>query len=155
MVLPLGFVYLYYSNCEMLVMLGEEDERPKPLPDAKHPSTFLIIVFWIMVGNVVSIFLLLNLMLLSMCIIAVWLYFDWQERTAEERNIKGVLSTLRRGVSRVFGDKECVICTEEFKANDQVVQLKCHRSHVFHSDCMELAVSTGHRECPLCRKTIF
>ena len=118
-VLPLGFIYLYYSNCEVLVMLVEEDTKSQPA--AKHPSLFLIIVFWLMVGNCAVIFLMLNLLLLCVGVIAVYLYNDWHERTAEERSIRNVLNSLKRKVSRVFGDKECVICAEEFQDKDQVV----------------------------------
>lgn len=70
--LPLGFAYLYYCNCEVISMLL--DERAKPLPAAKHPSLFLMIVFWMMVGNVSMIFLLLNLLLLSTVAIGIWLH---------------------------------------------------------------------------------
>lgn len=74
-----------------------------------------------MVGNIAMIFLILNLLIAAALMLGVWLYLDWREQTEEERNAKYVLRSLRRGVSRVFGDKECIICTEEFLENDQVV----------------------------------
>ena len=139
--LPLGFAYLYYSNCEVIAMVLESDESGgKKLPEAKHPNIFLIVVFWVMVGNVATIFLMLNTMLMGAVILSIFLYNDWKERSQERNNFKKALNSLKRSVSRVFGDKQCVICTEEFQPHDSVVQLRCHRSHVFHSECMELAV---------------
>ena len=151
--LPIGFAYLYYSNIEIIAMLIETEDKKEP--EAKHPSVFLLIIFWIMVGNISTIFLMLNTILMGAIILSIWLYNDWRERSLVRGNFKKALGSLKRGVSRVFGDKQCVICTEEFQKNDQVVQLRCHRSHVFHSECMELAVQNGHYECPLCRKPII
>ena len=82
MLLPLGFAYLYYSNCEVIAMLLETDEGKK-IPDAKHPSIFLMIVFWIMVGNIATIFLMLNTILMGAIILSIWLYHDWRERSLE------------------------------------------------------------------------
>jgi len=47
----------------------------------------------------------------------------------------------------------CSICYEDFQVNDSVIQLPCHRLHVFHKDCgfKWLNVSTS---CPLCKKSV-
>ena len=34
-------------------------------------------------------------------------------------------------------DHTCVICHEQFKNDDQVMQLKCHNSHIFHQECIQ------------------
>ena len=61
--LPIGFAYLYYSNVEIIAMLIDTDDKKEP--EAKHPSVFLLIIFWIMVGNISTIFLMLNTILMG------------------------------------------------------------------------------------------
>ena len=51
-------------------------------------------------------------------------------------------------------EKECIICFTEFKAEDKVVQLKCHEKHIFHTECIENWVKQGKNSCPVCRKPI-
>ena len=48
----------------------------------------------------------------------------------------------------------CSICLENFRQNQRVVQLTCHRFHIFHRDCIDDWVSSGHNNCPLCRVAI-
>lgn len=32
---------------------------------------------------------------------------------------------------------ECIICLVEYKDNDLVTQLKCHKNHLFHRNCLK------------------
>ena len=32
---------------------------------------------------------------------------------------------------------ECPICMKVFEENENVVQLQCHKTHIFHDDCLE------------------
>mmetsp|Transcript_13245 Transcript_13245/g.20691 ORF Transcript_13245/g.20691 Transcript_13245/m.20691 type:complete len:178 (-) Transcript_13245:61-594(-) len=51
---------------------------------------------------------------------------------------------------------ECAICLCEYEEKDKVVQLKCHRNHVFHQQCLEQFLvnardsGVGSPKCPLC-----
>ena len=47
--------------------------------------------------------------------------------------------------------KECVICKDEFKNEDDVTKLNC--THIFHNDCIK-EWGTYKAECPVCRKDI-
>ena len=38
-------------------------------------------------------------------------------------------------------ESTCSICFEPYKKDDQVLQLKCHKSHIFHYDCIKEWVS--------------
>ena len=44
-------------------------------------------------------------------------------------------------------DKECIICLEDFKKNDNVTLIKC--GHVFHSDCI-YTWFLKKQVCPFC-----
>ena len=44
----------------------------------------------------------------------------------------------------------CMICLEEFVRGERIAQLKCHKTHIFHSDCIN-AWKQKKNECPLCR----
>jgi Ring finger domain len=49
---------------------------------------------------------------------------------------------------------ECAICLNEFGKDEQVVQLKCHPSHIFHENCIGDTIKKGKPLCPLCRAPI-
>ena len=49
---------------------------------------------------------------------------------------------------------DCSICFDRFTEKQQVVQLACHESHVFHRTCITQWVERGREECPLCREPI-
>ena len=58
--------------------------------------------------------------------------------------------------------RDCPICFEPFTVQDQVVQLKCNRYHVFHYNCMERYMRyydeneplAQPKQCPLCREEV-
>jgi hypothetical protein len=49
--------------------------------------------------------------------------------------------------------QQCVICIEDFKKNDIVLQLPCNLKHVFHRDCISDWVKVK-LVCPVCRAAI-
>ncbi|MDB2592430.1 hypothetical protein N9Y17_01820, partial [Gammaproteobacteria bacterium] len=56
-------------------------------------------------------------------------------------------------------DKDCPICLSEFKETDNVNQLSCHKSHIFHAACLSKMVYVKIEEgkestCPTCRKPL-
>ena len=60
------------------------------------------------------------------------------------RNIReSRLSIVNQMQSIPFGNlafdpnTNCSICFEPFNTNDQVLQLKCHNSHIFHTECIK------------------
>lgn len=58
----------------------------------------------------------------------------------EERNASLLVSCgklLEPGSELPDGDKTlCSICTFEFDKEDQITQLRCHDTHLFHRDCL-------------------
>ncbi len=47
--------------------------------------------------------------------------------------------------------KECLICLEDIEKGDDIITLKCHRSHFFHSECIKKWLKYN-ISCPLCKK---
>ena len=48
----------------------------------------------------------------------------------------------------------CIICTDNFKNNDRVIQLSCNNKHVFHSDCIKTWIMKK-TICPMCRTELI
>ena len=48
---------------------------------------------------------------------------------------------------------ECLICMNEYKDDDEVVELKCDERHYFHAECLESWLKRK-LECPLCKKPV-
>ena len=53
----------------------------------------------------------------------------------EVRKSKGLMTE-----SDIQSSIECSLCLNEFKEGMQVVQLECHRNHVFHHQCFQTLV---------------
>ena len=47
--------------------------------------------------------------------------------------------------------KECLICLEDIIKDDEIIILKCHKSHFFHSKCIKKWLKYN-VSCPLCKK---
>ena len=62
------------------------------------------------------------------------------------------------------GAEECAICLQKFGQEEQadllkglVVQLDCHKDHVFHEKCLTQFIrsnSADQNNCPLCKRHI-
>lgn len=48
-------------------------------------------------------------------------------------------------------ENECIICLEEYQNDQKVIKLECHKSHMFHSECLREYVSKIKKDkCPIC-----
>lgn len=47
----------------------------------------------------------------------------------------------------------CVICTEQFGDDDEIVPLPCNPSHIFHERCIATWMETK-TQCPNCRAEV-
>ena len=52
--------------------------------------------------------------------------------------------------------QECAICLISYSLDSElkVCQLKCHPTHVYHTDCLIEHISNGRNSCPMCRQPI-
>jgi len=52
---------------------------------------------------------------------------------------------------------ECPVCLGEYQAGENVVQLKCHKNHIFHRECLRKFIENlrdqmiGNGKCPICQ----
>lgn len=49
--------------------------------------------------------------------------------------------------------KQCIVCFEEMKPEDEVVMLECNKEHTFHELCLRIWFKEK-PQCPLCRTEI-
>ena len=57
------------------------------------------------------------------------------------------------------GDRTCAICYEDFKDSDEIVQLPCASTHIYHYACLDNWIEFAQKRneepnCPLCRSHI-
>jgi hypothetical protein len=50
-------------------------------------------------------------------------------------------------------EKNCSICMEEFKLEEEYTVLPC--IHGFHTGCIRHSIDEGNERCPLCRANVF
>jgi len=48
---------------------------------------------------------------------------------------------------------DCLICSEEYKDNDEITELNCDKRHYFHTKCIQDWLKRK-LECPLCKKVV-
>lgn len=65
--------------------------------------------------------------------------------------MKAVFSDL--STTNDIDTKECVVCFEEMKNDDEVVMLDCNKEHTFHELCLRVWFKEK-ATCPLCRNVI-
>ena len=54
---------------------------------------------------------------------------------------------------------ECPICLEDYEDQHSVIQLKCHKNHIYHRDCLKKYLDNtryniGRPTCPICKQRI-
>ena len=94
---------------------------------------------------------------------------DWKRRAERNRMLtliegKDVDFTTWSEIKDQFekdeGPPECTFCLGDYEDSDEVVQLECHKSHVFHRACFKTFLknivekNTGQARCPLCQSDI-
>ena len=78
----------------------------------------------------------------------------------KERNAKEIIELLRRkkfGEEKTFDINSCVICLENFRNGQEVLEIPTCL-HCFHHDCCEQwfmsSNQTEQKRCPLCNETL-
>ncbi|KAL8161351.1 hypothetical protein V2J09_012840 [Rumex salicifolius] len=59
----------------------------------------------------------------------------------------------RRLAGRQEAGEECRVCLCEVEEGEEISDLRC--KHLFHKDCLDAWVGSGHATCPLCRGRVF
>lgn len=161
-------VYFMYWGVFLYEDLPESESQ-------KMPESVLVYVIYLLcfIANLICVFALLYLL----CYLALMtyqmrgvLFADYDGHLqSEQRNLRIIkqssnmrrLEKLRQHkkpiVSRLFMrcDSNCTVCMSEFEETDDIVELECHKSHIYHFDCIESWITRGNRECPICRQVIL
>lgn len=106
-------------------------------------------VFFLSVGFIYILFVLF------VCCMMIFFAIALSSDDVEKRSNK--LKSLKKIPYSTFYFKEgreCAICLSVFQHDEQVIQLKCNRTHVYHLDCIEQWVLEGNLVCPLDGKEI-
>lgn len=90
-----------------------------------------------------------------------------QKKRAEankvSKGLKKQKKTTMKGLKKSNNPPDCLdcpICLVDYTEDDIVIQLKCHKNHLFHRDCFEnfmnnvLKDGVGSPKCPLCQQEI-
>lgn len=77
--------------------------------------------------------------------------FDDDAGTLTTFQIKSIIYKHSFKMKRDNSNEECSICLDVFKHKQNVSQLPCNKSHLFHATCILNWVENGNDTCPLCR----
>lgn len=78
-------------------------------------------------------------------------FMQGRERRQRRMNVINQMQTIPYANLAINVDITCSICLVHFKEDDQILQLRCHNSHIFHKDCISEWVRQSHAQCPLCK----
>ena len=62
-------------------------------------------------------------------------HIKWVNKFNESR--RETWAELQQDEARRPTETICIFCYAHFQDNEQVLQLKCHRNHVFHRNCFQ------------------
>ena len=123
--------------------------------------TYYIVILLMMCSVIFyeCLFFLFFLVLLCPCLTYVYVsdFYEDYKRTKIALKVQETL-TVDNYEDYVRKEKEkgkepetmCVICTEEYKKKDKVIQLKCNDKHVLHEECIRQWI-VKKAICPTCR----
>ena len=115
------------------------------------------VTYWVLqiFSGLVAIQLILLTLLITLSMMALF-RSDSSRNDSTEQSLRVVrtMKTLNFG-SIIFKEAtECAICLSKFQNNHKIVQLKCSKYHIFHSECLEKMVIARNNKCPLCRQQL-
>ena len=102
----------------------------------------------------------------SVCIFTI-LYSERKRKVERQREANRVLISFDRSRKQTWKQNqesenkseaiECAICLAEYEDESQVIQLTCHKNHIYHRDCLRQFLQnaregniSGNPKCPLC-----
>ena len=89
------------------------------------------------------------------CLCSLSITLVLKQKSRQEKKLRIINSLKFVPFSNLAFDSTitCSICLENFSREDKVIQLKCHKTHIFHDECAKLWFKTE-LKCPLCKKKI-
>jgi hypothetical protein len=75
----------------------------------------------------------------------------------QESRIQSILQSLSKiayDPTQFEHEAQCVICMIDYQESDLITQLKCDKTHYFHTSCLESWIKSNNNSCPYCREEI-
>ncbi|GLJ34211.1 hypothetical protein SUGI_0687570 [Cryptomeria japonica] len=69
------------------------------------------------------------------------------------KELIGALDTIKISHSHIKEVPRCVICMTEFTVREDACRLSCHKTHIFHHDCLRQWLEWK-KSCPLCKAPV-
>ena len=122
-------------------------------------------MIWLRLGSVILLITSAIVVLAVACCLYCFGCLDeelyTQSRVRTKSNVKQVNEFITNNQRLFCAEKDndlldCCICLEEYKTHPtkEIIELKCSKKHVFHSNCLSLWAKTNDI-CPMCREPII
>ena len=90
---------------------------------------------------------------------------DWNRRVQRNQMMQEIEGTEKGTAWKEIKDEfettlECSFCLGEYEDDNEILRLKCHKTHLFHKECMQqflkniVEQNTGQARCPLCQSDL-
>ncbi|GLJ34208.1 hypothetical protein SUGI_0687540 [Cryptomeria japonica] len=76
-----------------------------------------------------------------------------QQMKREATELIGALDTIKISTSQMEEAPRCVICMNDFMVGEDGCVLSCHKTHIFHHDCLRQWLECK-KCCPLCKTAV-
>ncbi|KAK1416271.1 hypothetical protein QVD17_32068 [Tagetes erecta] len=77
--------------------------------------------------------------------------YSWYQSWLESRHVNNLNRSVQIGTSEQNVVQNCVICHEDYKADETIGTLEC--KHVYHEACIKTWLLVKN-ECPICRAVV-
>lgn len=148
-----GAYYLFVIYSYIIVKNNYTDKCLYTKPYT-YSTIVLIIIIGIGVIDIIrDVFFLIELLCVFPCVVQLFLQnpTEFITQYGIDQTILSKWPTILAKDINILNYKDiCIICTYTIKSHHEVIQLKCDKRHVFHSNCIRKWL-TYKVECPLCK----
>eukprot|EP01017_Pseudomicrothorax_dubius_P005782 TRINITY_DN11537_c0_g2_i2.p1 TRINITY_DN11537_c0_g2~~TRINITY_DN11537_c0_g2_i2.p1 ORF type:complete len:306 (+),score=20.91 TRINITY_DN11537_c0_g2_i2:142-1059(+) len=120
------------------------------------PKEYLLLSVFLLLGYIYFLGILCLVIIFAVCFILFLIILSFFNSPAIQPTPAEVLDSLPTFPydSRLFTDHTmCVICRNDYVAEEVLMRLPCNPSHYFHERCIRTWLGTN-GTCPICRKRI-
>ena len=152
-VLLQGVYYLYTIYSYIIVKNNYTDKCLYTKPYTYSTIVLIIIIAIGVIDIIRNIFFLIELLCVFPCVAQLFLQnpTEFITQYGIDPTILNKWPTILAKDINILNSKDiCIICTYAIKSHHEVIQLKCDKRHIFHSNCIRKWLMYK-VECPLCK----